>query len=214
MADGGGAPKAIPINCEPLAPKQTPSTEVENQIKAGLDVFAKRFITGSGEISTKVSRSDLLANVPNADKVIIAQTAAYLFCVTYVRNGDPKAITQFATQVLPALGYKNEMKKVTPVVTFPKNGSISFEEDTPVVFDNGAFTMNIYIGDRRDGAPPKKLHAMFHITNGIRPNDPTPHVDIDLGKTSSFTLSGINRVFKLKAVKIDEKSGKATFQVL
>jgi len=139
------------INCEPLAPSRKPSTDVEAKVKAHVDGLFARLVSTGGDAALKWTEKDLLVNIPNADRVLVAQATAYLICESMKQSPEQASelIFAFSRNVLPTFGFDNKTGAVLQSKSFPRKGTIKISPNNSASFENGS----ILIETQRDSVP-------------------------------------------------------------
>lgn len=137
----------VQIDCAPLNPPRQPSEQVTLRAKAEIDSLVKKLLSGSFDVGGDAIKKDLLASIPNADKVLEKQMRAYLLCLAMKQNPErsPELLTFFLSDALPTYGQSRLANSVIKSHTFPKQGRLSLSSQEANVFDNGAIVFDITI---------------------------------------------------------------------
>jgi hypothetical protein len=205
----GSPPK---MDCAPLAPKNTPSEEIKTNVYLQIEGISKRLFEGAVGAGGIYTKQDLLAKIPNADKVLVAQLSAYFLCEAARSHSalNLSVVSMFVNQVLPIIDPNVKQKRIIDIRPFPVNGEIDLHGDETKLFDGGQIALMTLVDKSM-----RKPRALIYLTY-TKSDGTTEYIDnkddgVLLGRTRKYFLP--NKRFSLTFKEYFDGTGTAVFQV-
>lgn len=136
------SPPPISINCKPLEPKDHFQENIELKVQGKVDAITRAFLNSEGKAEVKIVKNDLFYDMPNVDKIALAQMFTYLFCQTIMneRRVSPYSdrdsiIVFFQKTILPLM---QDSDKVVPkslhnkIIKLKANGGFYLDDVQPM----------------------------------------------------------------------------------